>query len=259
VNSKIVVTAIAIIVIVASIIGIHIYLSRPSAPIETPPQITGGTSYIQNDTVDYFIVVGEVKNNLTTAIESVQINATFYDAKNSTIDTSSTYMEESIVPVIQSGQKAPFVIRLVLNPLTTIPDRCDLLLSYIRSSKEAFAEFVISNRTSSLDDNGYYIVSGWVQDIGSGKAVGASVVCTFYDAGGNVIDVSSARLPTWMFSGDKAPFEISSEPRKISPASIELLVVTAAYEPPLPQNIVLLIILMAALIIIVAYLKHRGW
>jgi hypothetical protein len=62
-----------------------------------------------------------------------------------------------------------------------------------------------------------------------------------------------------MFSGDNAPFKISSEPRKISPASIELLVVTASYEPPLPERIELPIILIAAFIIIVGYMKHRGW
>lgn len=257
-NSKIVVTAIIIIVIVASIIGIY-YLRRPSAPIETPPQITSRTNYIQNDTVDYFIVVGEVKNNLTTAIESIQINATFYDAKNNTIDTSSTYVEKTIVQEIQPGQKAPFTIKLVLNSLTTIPDRYDLLLSYVKSSKEAFAEFAILNRTSSLDNNGYYIVSGWVQDIGPGKAIGARVVCTFYDPEGNVTAVSSAYLPTWMFSGDRASFKISSEPRKITPENYELLVVTATYEPPLPERIELLIILIAAFIIFVGYMKHRGW
>jgi hypothetical protein len=252
------IAAIMIIVIVASIIAIY-YLSLPSAPIETPPQITSHTSYIQNDTVDYFIVVGEVKNTLTTAIESIQINATFYDAKNNTIDTNATYLEKTVAPAIQPGKKAPFTIKWVLNSLTTIPDRCDLLLSYVKSSNEAFAKFVILNQTSSLDNNGYYIISGWVQDVALGRANGANVVCTFYDQEGNVTAVSSDYLKTWMFSGDKASFRISSEPRKTTPSSYELLVVTASYEPPLPERIELLIILIAAFVIFVAYMKRRGW
>jgi hypothetical protein len=258
VNSKIVIAAIIIIVIVASIIPIY-YLSLPSAPIETPPQITSQTSYIQNDTVDYFIVVGEVKNNLTTAIKSIQINATFYDAKNNTIDTSSTYVEKTVAPVIQPGKKAPFTIKLVLNSLTTIPERCDLLLSYVKSSNETFAKFLILNQTSSIDNDGYYIISGWVQDVALGKANGATVVCTFYDQEGNVTAVSRDYLKTWMFYGDKASFRIGSEPRKITPSSYELLVVTASYEPPLPERIELLVILVAAFIIFVAYMKRRGW
>lgn len=256
-NNKIVVTAIIIIVIVASI-GIY-YLTLPQAPIEMPPQITSSTSYIQNDTVDYFIVVGEVKNNLKTAIESVQINATFYDSENNVIDTSFIYVERTVVSEIQPEQKAPFVIKLVLNSLTTIPARYHLLLSYVKTSKEAFAKFVILNRTSGFDENGYYIISGWVQDIGAGRAIGAKVVCTYYDPEGNVIGVSSAYLPLWMYSGDKASFEISSEPRKIRPASYELAVVTTRYEPSLTERIELLIILIVALIIFVVYMKHRGW
>jgi hypothetical protein len=224
-----------------------------------PPQITSYTSYIQNDTNDYFVVVGEVKNNLATAIESIQINATFYDAKNNTINTSSTFEEKSAVPVIEPGQKAPFTIRLALNSLTTIPNRCDLLLSYFKSSNEASAKFDILNQTSSLDNNGYYIISGWVQDVSPGKATGVSVICTFYDQEGNVTAVSRDYLQTWMFSGDEAPFRISSEPRKITPASNELMVVTLSYEPPLPQDILLLIILVAIFIIFIVYMKRKGW
>jgi len=258
VNNKIVVTALIIVVIVA-IIGTYYLTMPPQAPIEIPPQITSSTSYIQNDTVDYFIVVGEVKNNLKTAVESVQINATFYDSENNVIGTSFTYIERTIVSEIQSGQKAPFIIKLVLNSLTTIPARYQLLLSYVKTSKEAFAEFVILNRTSGFDENGYYIISGWVQDIGAGKAIGAKVICTYYDPEGNVIDVSSTSLPLWMYSGDKASFKISSEPHKIRPASYELVVVTTRYEPPLTERIELLIILIAVFIIFIAYMKHRGW
>jgi hypothetical protein len=257
VKSKVVVIGVIIIFIAASI-GIY-YLSLPSAPIEIPPKITSHSSYIQNDTIDYLVVLAEVKNNLKTAIESVQINATFYDAENNVIDTNSTYLEKIGVSEIQPGQKAPFIIKLVLNQLTTIPDKYDLVLSYVKSSNEAFAEFAILNRTLSFDNNGYCIVSGWVQDVGPGKAVGARVICTYYDPEGNVAAVSSAYLPTWMFSGDEASFTISSEPRKIRPESYELLVVTARYEPPLPQRIELLIILIVAFIIFVGYMKHKGW
>lgn len=251
--------AIAIIIIaIVAVIGIY-YLTLPSsAPIEMPPKILSHTWYIQNGTVRYFTVVGEVKNNLNTAIEFVQINATFYDANNNTIDTTHAYIEESTVSPIPPGQKAPFTIKLVLNSLPTIPARYHLVLSYVKATNKTFAEFVTLNRTS-FDNNGYYVISGWVQDVTLGKVVGARVICTYYDQNGNVIGVSSNYLPSWMYSGDKAQFTVSSEPRKLSPASYEILVTAARYEPPLTERIELLIILIVAFIIIVAYLKHRGW
>jgi len=257
VNKKILAAAIIITVIVASI-GIY-HLSLPSAPIEVPPQILNSSSYIEYDTVDCFVVVGEVQNNLTTAIESVQVNATYYDAENNVIDTSLAYIERITVSTIPSGEKAPFTIKLVLTSLPKIPARYDLLLSYVKTSKSV-AEFVVLNRTSGFDENGYYIISGWAQFIGLGKAVGARVVCTYYDLNGNVIGVSSDYLQTWMFHGDKASFKTSSEPRKIIPASYGLLVTTARYEPPLIERIELLIILIAIFTIFIVYMKkRRGW
>jgi hypothetical protein len=250
--------AIAIIIIaIVAVIGVY-YLTLPPAPIEIPPKILSHTWYIQNDTVRYFTVVGEVKNNLNTAIESVQINATFYDVNNNTIDTTHTYIEKSIVSAILPGQKAPFTIKLGLNSLPTIPARYHLVLSYAKATDKTFAEFVILNR-NSFDNNGYYVISGWIQDVTLGKVVGARVICTYYDQNGNVMGVSSNYLPLWMYSGDKAQFRVSSEPRKLSPASYEILVTAVRVEPPLTERIELLIILIAAFIIIVAYMKHRGW
>jgi hypothetical protein len=251
------VTIAIIIIAIVAVIGVY-YLTLPLAPIEIPPKILSHTWYIQNDTVRYFTVVGEVKNNLNTAIESVQINATFYDANNDTIDTTHTYIEKSIVSAILPGQKAPFTIKLVLNSLPTIPARYHLVLSYAKATDKTYAEFVTLNRTS-FDNNGYYVISGWIQDVTLGKVVGARVICTYYDQNSNVMGVSSNYLPSWMYSGDKAQFRVSSEPRKLSPASYEILVTAVRYEPPLTERIELLIILIAAFIIIVAYMKHRGW
>lgn len=251
--------AIAIIIIaIVAVIGIYYLTLPPSASIEIPPRILSHTWYIQNDTVRYFTVVGEVKNSLNTAIESVQINATFYDENNDTIDTTHTYIEKNIVSPILSGQKAPFTIKLVLDSLPTIPARYHLVLSYAKATDKTYAEFVTLNRTS-FDNNGYYVISGWIQDVTSGKVVGARVICTYYDQDGNVMGVSSDYLPSWMYSGDKAQFRVSSEPRKLSPASYEILVTAVRVEPPLAERIELLIILVAAFIIIVAYMKHRGW
>ena len=244
-------------VIIAIIIGAGIYyLTLPAPTPEVPPKILSHTIYItEADSIRFFTVVGEVQNNLKANIGSVKILATFYDAKNNTIGTRFTYTELNI---LKPGQKAPFDIYLLLNLSTDIPARYELTLSYVETGEEPVAELEILNRTSSIDEQGYHKISGEVQNKGLRKTYAVKIICTYYDPEGKVIAVSHAYVSPKIEAGEKASFELSSKPHKISPASYGLTIV-ARYGILVIAHLELLAILIAAFIIFIVFMKRRGW
>lgn len=249
--------AIAIVIIATIIVGAAIYyLTLPAPTPEVPPKIQSHTSYItEADSIRFFTVVGEIQNNLKTNIDSVKIHATFYDAKNNTIGTRFTYTE---LKILKPGQKAPFDIYLLLNSSTEIPARYELTLSYVKTSEKPIAELEILNRISSIDEEGYHKISGEVQNKGLRRAYAVKILCTYYDQEGKVIAVSRAYVSPKIEAGEKASFELSSKPHKISPASYGLSIV-ARYGILVVAHIELLAILIAVFVIFIVFMKRRGW
>lgn len=80
------------------------------------------------DSIGYFHVVGEIKNNYPSTATFVKIVGTFYDVNNQVVGTQLTY---ATPPDIGSGQKAPFELILTSAsvPISQI-DRYTLQASY---------------------------------------------------------------------------------------------------------------------------------
>jgi hypothetical protein len=96
--------------------------SKPNATIENSPnglQILSDNSF--TDSIGYFHVVGEVKNNSPTIAQFVQVTGTFYDSNNRVVGTQFTYTNPSD---IGAGQKAPFDLILMSAsvPISQIDD-----------------------------------------------------------------------------------------------------------------------------------------
>lgn len=257
-NRKIIITAVVIIIIIIAGIGIY-QLTLPSAPTSEapPPKIVSHNYYVTNETGSrFFVVFGEVKNNLETNIESVKVNATFYDIDNNTIGTNFNYI---VLKILEPEQRAPFEIYFSLESSTEVPAYYEPTLSYVRTNEETVAGLEITNRTASVDADGYYRVSGEVHNRGERKAYFLKIFCTYYDADGNVTAISYIYSSSELDAGEKAAFEISSEPHKISPVAYELLIVTHHYEPIFITNPALLIIVITAFAIFIIYMKRRGW
>jgi hypothetical protein len=84
--------------------------SIPETSIDNNPsglQILSHNSF--TDSLGYFHVVGEIKNNYPSTATFVRIVGTFYDINNQVVGTQFTYANPSD---IGSGQKAPFVLIL---------------------------------------------------------------------------------------------------------------------------------------------------
>jgi len=256
-NSKTVIKAAVIMVIAVAAINIY-YLTLPSAQTseeQAIPQIMSYTSYTENNTVKFFVVVGDIKNNLTTNIKSVMVNATFYDKRNHIIGTSYSY---TVLKILKPKQKAPFIIYWVLDSSTNVPNRTELTCVCLKTNEQPITGIEISKQTNGTDKEGYYIVSGELHNNGTRKASTVTLFCTYHDSQGNVMGVSHAHLPSIINVDSKTAFTVSSKPLKISPANYELLIV-ANYEPPFHMHYPLFFTLALAFIIFVVYMKRRGW
>jgi len=258
------IAVIAAIATIASIVGIGTYyLMLPPAPTtETPPTILTHTHMVETDentSITFYKVIGVVRNNLDTNIESVNVTATFFDAENKLMAVRNTSTE---LKIIEPNQNVPFEVYLLLDPTKELPDRYELTLSYVKTSKASVAGLEIVKRTWTIDETtGYHILTGEIQNTGQQKAQGVKILCTYYDADGNVIAVSRTFIRSTLYGGEKAAFEISSEPHKISSDSdFELLIVAQRYDQLPIVNYVLFAILAVGLLSFIFYMKkRRGW
>jgi len=261
-NRKIaVVAAIAIITIIAGI-GTYYLILLPHPTTQTPPTIVSHTHLIETDentSITFYKVIGVVRNNLETNIESVNVTATFFDAESNLIAIRNASTESKI---IEPDQRVPFEVYLLLDLAKEAPDRYELTLSYVKTSKETIAGLEIVNRNWHVNETtGYHIVTGEIQNKGQQKASGVKILCTYYDSEGNVKAVSHTYISSTLYGGEKAAFEISSEPHKISSDSdFELLIVVGSYDRLPIVNYALFAILAVGFLSFIIYMKkYRGW
>jgi len=254
----------AIISVLLAIIGAGLEVCRitnaSSSPIEELAHLeitTYMTNFTKVNETYVITVIGVVQNNLTTNVKSVKINATFYDAQNSTIGKSYAYTE---LEIFKPEQRAPFTLYF---SSTEASARLELVASCVKTNEEPIAGLKILEETlhTYIDEKGYHIITGEVRNDARGKAVMGKVICINYDGKGNVIALSRAFTnPHNIPSGGNASFELSSKPYKIKPASYELLVIAHHYVLVPIENYILFAILTVTLIVFIVYMKRkRGW
>jgi len=254
----------AIISVLLAIIGAGLEVCRItnvySSPIEELVHLeitTYMTNFTKVNETYHITVIGVVQNNLTTNVKSVKINATFYDAQNSTIGKSYASTE---LEIFKPEQRAPFTLYFSSIEASA---RLELVASCAKTDEEPIAGLKILEETlhTYIDENGYHIITGEVRNDARGKAVMGKVICISYDGKGNVIALSRAFTdPYDLPSGGEASFELSSKPYKIKPASYELLVIPHHYVLIPIENYILFAILTVILIAFVFYMKRkRGW
>jgi len=212
--------------------------------------------FVEN--VTFFVVAGVIENALQTNIEAVNVTATFYDAENKLIGTIETPVE---LEILKPNQRVPFRIYLLVNSTTAITDiSYELMLEFVETTEEPIEGLVILNQTPSIDKDGYYIISGELQHQGSMTAHAVKLLCTYYDSDGNVLAVSHADVSAVMDPNETRPFEISSKPHQITPASYELLIIVVRYRQIPIQHYLRLFILVLGIFLLIAYMKkRRGW
>jgi len=224
-KKKVIIPALFVIIIIVGIGAYYLTKTPPTPPEEIPerpPEIVDHIAYL--DQVDvhitFFTVVGVIQNNLRTNIEAVNVTATFYDAADYMIGTRYTPI---VVEILKPEQRSPFVIYLRVEPSTVLTDiSYELALEYFKTDTEPITGLVILNSTPSIDQNGYHIIKGEIQNRGLRRAYSVSLFCIYYDAENNFLAMSRTFVTAVMELTEKVSFQTSSKPHKISPAKYEL-------------------------------------
>ncbi|MFQ6125459.1 MAG: FxLYD domain-containing protein [Candidatus Heimdallarchaeota archaeon] len=251
------------ILIIISGVGAYYLSQQPSTPPPTiqekPPQVIGHSAYLDkiDERIIFYTVVGVVQNNLRTNIEAVNVTASFYDAADYLIGSRYSPI---VVEILKPEQRSPFAIYMKVDPTTSFEDiSYELSVEYHRTSVEPITGLVIANQTSSIDQNGYHIVSGAIQNRGLRKAYSVSLYCMYYDENHNFLTISRTFVVATMEIGQIASFHLNSSPNKITPARYELLIVPQAYGLLFVSNITLFFALGVVFVLFIVYMRRRGW
>ena len=192
---------------------------KPTPPEVPPakPQIEGVTDYFD---MGYYCLVGEVFNPSDSNMDFVKVVATFYNDTETVIGTSFTYTE---LDIILPDDTVPFEISSYPDKIQ--PASCKLSVDYQTTEEQPFAGLSIKSHSASIDDMGYYKIVGEVENTSTMPAEFVKVIATFYNSSGDVIGVAFTYTDIDVVeAGDTAPFELSSYPREIKPASYKLQV-----------------------------------
>jgi hypothetical protein len=168
-------------------------LQQQQSPQELGSDTNRGLLILSSSVITDFgstYVVGEVRNDLPSVVESVQVLARFYDASGRLIDTGSANAELS---QLRPGEKSPFrlsvtddesVVQRIANYNLTVD--WDVVSG---DAKPAALRIIEGEQRINGTDETYEIL-GEVVNMGSDDTTSVKVVATLYDEIGKIIDTA---------------------------------------------------------------------
>lgn len=152
----------------------------------TPPQqslkILSHSAYI--DIFGCLHVVGELQNEGSQNTERNKVTVTFYDAEGNLLATASSY---SFLTIIRPDQKSPFEISLTLSESwVTYELDCE-----VQTTEKETYNLEFNDVSLEQEDGGWGHLIGKVTNVGKETLDGVSIVATFYDQLGKVVDAST--------------------------------------------------------------------
>lgn len=159
------------------------------------------------DSIGYYHVVGEVKNNSSNNRSFVKLTATFYNSANTVVATDFTYTG---VDILLPNQKSPFEIIGPDQPISAQVDHYSVTVSDSNiTGEEPYRSFTILSQSTNIDGLGYYHVVGEVKNTGSQTVTYVKVVGTFYDSSWKVVAAEFTYTdPSTLVAGQTAPFDV---------------------------------------------------
>jgi hypothetical protein len=170
---------------------------EPSLDLE----VVSATSYMESMTAyDLYWIVGEYKNTGSRNIKNVRVFATYYDAEGKVIGYN--YADDPMLTVLP-GQKVPFAVSSQENNIVLeLPGELahqiagyELGFTYEIADETPYREFEILSHSSQLKQEKIlykirpvFEVLVEVKNVGGSKAQIVTVIVTFYDADGVVVD-----------------------------------------------------------------------
>jgi len=174
----------------------------------------------RNDVFGQYILYGEVMNYLDYDLGRVKITASYYDDQDQFIGNYFTFTENTTV---EPGQKSPFI--LTTWPDSFTPDKVDLEVSYEAAINPVYKGIEIIDHQGMLDQDGYYVINGEVQNNGDSTVNFVKLMCTYYDIDGKVIATEYSFTEKDELEPDEtSTFEVMPFLYEFTPASYEIQV-----------------------------------
>ncbi len=154
------------------------------------------------DSSDSMHIVGEIQNDLQSALNQVKLDITLYNSEGKIIDKKTT---KSLVNTIMPTMRSPF--NLVIPPIQSQDvDSYSIDLDYnIIVPKSQVIDVVSSEISQDRFNN--YVINGKITNNGETTANAISVVATMYGDGGKVIAVSKDNIePDYLRADHAIPF-----------------------------------------------------
>jgi len=220
-----------------------------------------GEVFIQND--QQYIgddgalhIVGEIKNNLESPLNQINIHVTLFDENKHTIAIEET---SSLVNIIMPGMKGPFDLVLTNNEAKKTKSyslELDYKISYPKNQ-------VIDITESELSRDNYnnLIITGIVTNKGDITANTIAVIATLYDKEGNVAAVSRIHPEPDYLRVDDDVFFVVAIPDKTQTSEINDYTLIAESEeyaavPEFPVGA--LVLLVGALSVYIGITRYSG-
>jgi hypothetical protein len=155
-------------------------------------------------------IIGEVRNDSPNTISRIQVDGKLYDSSGQLIDLghSSLYALD-----VRPGEKRPFVLTFSTEGVASYT--LDTEVSPGPAQEKPAALEVGVSRHGIVEKNTvagtHYEVVGNVTNVGNSPATFVSVIATFYDAAGKIVDFESGlTLPSTIPPGESGDFIIDA-------------------------------------------------
>jgi len=201
-------------------------------------------------------IVGEIKNNLESPLNQINIHVTLFDENKQLIAIEET---SSLVNIIMPGMKGPFDLVLT-NSDAKKTKSYTLELDYkISHPKNQVID--ISESELSRDNHNNLIITGIVTNKGDITANTVAVIATLYDKEGNVAAVSRIHPEPDYLRVDDTAFFVVVIPDKIQTSEINDYTLIAESEefaavPEFPVGA--LVLLVGSLSVYIGITRYSG-
>ena len=210
------------------------------------------------DSSGNYHIVGEVQNIGDTAVNFVQVTATYYNTNNNPIDTR---FDLTMLYVIMPERKSPFEIALLDAAESAQVHNYSLSITFLQTSPLPIG-VEITSQSSSVDSSGRMHITGGLKNIGTETLVNPKVVATFYNAESKVIAAAMSNIDPEIVGetnpNQTTPFEIILDAERTQYVSTYILTAESNQYSIIPEFhslTQLLIILISSTIIILAARK----
>ena len=188
-------------------------------PVSSQPENIEVLSYNWYiDSLDYFIVVGELQNKGSNTINSVFLSGIVYTKDG---ESQADSYAQAFVNQLLPQQKAPFYIEYTpsssytgdLNWFNIGVDSVDFSVNLAESTTEyQYPDLSIESSSGGVDVEGVYWVNGEIKNSGTQTAKNIRVVGTFYNSSDCVVAVgyTDVLIPTSLSPSDIVSFKVGA-------------------------------------------------